>query len=242
MTLCVQDFSTYLNYYNRNSDVGVMTTGNREDYLINILRLTEGEGVAKTTELAQYMDVSPASVSEMIKVLANEGLVKYEKYRGVSLTDDGLKYARQLRKKHHVLERFLIDYLNIDHKTAHEEACKMEHAISDDSAIKMCHMMGTKVDSDCQSCKSPCKVASDGETLIIPMNSMSQGESGKISYVRSEDSEVVKKLISMGFVPGRDVTIESILSDGGPRIVKMGNVSMALDNSLASNVLVDTIE
>ena len=219
-----------------------MTTGNREDYLINILRLTEGEGVAKTTELAQYMDVSPASVSEMIKVLANEGLVKYEKYRGVSLTDDGLKYARQLRKKHHVLERFLIDYLNIDHKTAHEEACKMEHAISDDSAIKMCHMMGTKVDSDCQSCKSPCKAASDGETPIIPMYSMSQGESGKISYVRSEDSEVVKKLISMGFVPGRDVTIESILSDGGPRIVKMGNVSMALDYSLASNVFVDTIE
>lgn len=219
-----------------------MTTGNREDYLINILRLTEGEGVAKTTELAQYMDVSPASVSEMIKVLANEGLVKYEKYRGVSLTDDGLKYARQLRKKHHVLERFLIDYLNIDHKTAHEEACKMEHAISDDSAIKMCHMMGTKVDSDCQSCKSPCKAASDGETLIVPLNSMSQGESGKISYVRSEDSEVVKKLISMGFVPGRDVTIESILSDGGPRIVKMGNVSMALDYSLASNVFVDTIE
>ena len=45
-----------------------MTTGNREDYLINILRLTEGETVAKTTELAGYMGVSPASVSEMIKV------------------------------------------------------------------------------------------------------------------------------------------------------------------------------
>ena len=52
-----------------------MTTGNREDYLINILRLTEGEGVAKTTELASYMGVSPASVSEMIKVLAKENLV-----------------------------------------------------------------------------------------------------------------------------------------------------------------------
>ena len=63
-----------------------MTTGNREDYLINILRLTEGEGVAKTTELATYMNVSPASVSEMIKVLAKEGLVNYEKYKGVSLS------------------------------------------------------------------------------------------------------------------------------------------------------------
>ena len=87
-----------------------MTTGNREDYLINILRLTEGEGVAKTTELATYMNVSPASVSEMIKVLAKEGLVNYEKYKGVSLTEEGLTYARQLRKKHHVLERFLTDF------------------------------------------------------------------------------------------------------------------------------------
>lgn len=219
-----------------------MTTGNREDYLINILRLTEGEGVAKTTELAQFMDVSPASVSEMIKVLANEGLVTYEKYKGVSLTEEGLQYARQIRKKHHVLERFLIDYLNIDYQTAHAEACKMEHAISDDSAIKMCHMMGTKVDSDCQSCKTPCKAASDGKVVVVPMNNMCQGESGKITYVKSEDSDVVKKLISMGFVPGRDVVIESILSDGGPRIVKMGNVSMALDYTLASNVFVDTAE
>ena len=219
-----------------------MTTGNREDYLINILRLTEGETVAKTTELAGYMGVSPASVSEMIKVLANEGLVKYEKYKGVSLTDEGLIYARQIRKKHHVLERFLTDYLNIDHMTAHEEACKMEHAISDDSAIKMCHMMGPQVDSDCVSCKNPCKAASDGVTEIVPINRMSQGESGRISHIKSEDSDVVKKPISMGFVPGRDVTIESILSDGGPRVIRIGSVSMALDYSLASSVFVDVAE
>lgn len=219
-----------------------MTTGNREDYLINILRLTEGESMAKTTELAEYMGVSPASVSEMIKVLANEGLVEYAKYKGVSLTDEGLIYARQIRKKHHVLERFLTDYLNIDHMTAHEEACKMEHAISSDSAIKMCHMMGPQVDSDCISCKNPCKAASDGITEIMPMNGMGQGKSGRISHIKSEDSEVVKKLISMGFVPGRDVTIESILSDGGPRVIRIGTVSMALDYTLASCVFVDMAE
>ncbi len=218
-----------------------MTTGNREDYLINILRLTEGEGVAKTTELAAYMKVSPASVSEMIKVLANEGLVQYEKYKGVALTEEGLAYARQLRKKHHVLERFLTDYLNIDHATAHEEACRMEHAISDESAIKMCHMMGTHVDSDCQSCKKPCKAASEGTTNIMPLNRLAMSESGVISHIRSEDTDVVKKLISMGFVPGRRISIETILSDGGPRIVRMGDATMALDYNLASNIFVDTV-
>lgn len=219
-----------------------MTTGNREDYLINILRLTEGDGIVKTTELASFMEVSPASVSEMVKVLANEGLVKYEKYKGMSLTEAGLNYARQLRKKHHVLEKFLMDYLNIDHATAHEEACKMEHAISDDSAIRMCHMMGTPVDSDCQSCTNPCKAASEGVMNVMPLNRLALNESGRIIYIKSDDSEVVKKLISMGFVPGREISVETILSDGGPRILRMGEASVALDYRLASFVYVDCSE
>lgn len=216
-----------------------MTTGNREDYLINILRLTEGDGVAKTTELASFMNVSPASVSEMVKILANEGLVRYEKYKGMSLTEEGLNYARQLRKKHHVLEKFLMDYLNVDHATAHEEACRMEHAISSDSAIRMCHMMGTPVDSDCQSCVNPCKAASDGVMNVMPLNRLALNESGRIIYIKSDDSEVVKKLISMGFVPGREISVETILSDGGPRILRMGDSSVALDYRLASFVYVD---
>lgn len=217
-----------------------MTTGNREDYLINILRLTEGKGIVKTTELASFMKVSPASVSEMTKVLAGEGLVSYEKYRGMRLTDKGLQQARQLRKRHHVLERFLTDYLSIDHMSAHEEACRMEHAISDESAIKMCNMMGNPIDSDCQSCISPCKAISNGKTNIMQLNKMSQSEKGHISHIRSEDSSVVKKLISMGFVPGREVEIEAILSDGGPRIIRIGEASMALDYDMVSSVYVDT--
>ncbi len=216
-----------------------MTTGNREDYLINILRLTEGEGVAKTTELASFMGVSPASVSEMVKVLAKEGLVSYEKYKGVALTEKGLTYARQIRKKHHVVERFLTDYLNVDHKTAHEEACRIEHAISDDSAIRMCHMMGTPVDVDCQSCVSPCKAVSEGIMNILPLNRLAQSQSGRISHIKSEDAEVVKKLISMGFVPGREISIEAILSDGGPRVARIGDATMALDYRLASCIFVD---
>jgi DtxR family Mn-dependent transcriptional regulator len=68
----------------------MMTTGNREDYLINILRLTEGKNTTKTTELAAFMNVAPASVTEMLKVLANEGFVEYERYHGVMLTERGL--------------------------------------------------------------------------------------------------------------------------------------------------------
>ncbi len=219
-----------------------MTTGNREDYLINILRLTEGEGVAKTTELANYMKVSPASVSEMIKVLAKEGLVNYEKYKGVSLTEEGLVLARQIRKKHHVVERFLTDYLSMDHQSAHEEACRIEHAISDESTVKMCHMMGTPVDVDCQCCVNPCKAVSEGIMTIMPLNKLCQNQKGMISHIKSEDSEVVKKLVSMGFVPGREITIEAILSDGGPRVTRIGDSTLALDYRLSACIFVDVTD
>jgi len=218
-----------------------MTTDNREDYLINILRLTEGENTTKTTELAVYMSVSPASVTEMLKVLANEGLVEYERYHGVKLTEEGLAYARQIRKKHHVLENFLINVLNIDRKTAHDEACRLEHALSEESAIKMCQMMGTQVDSDCQSCSVPCKAASsDGTNITASLSDLNPGERGVISHLRSSDPRIIKKLIMMGFVPGRKLTLDSSLPEENMTVVCVESSVVALTADLAASVFIDT--
>jgi len=216
-----------------------MTTGNREDYLINILRITENGGVAKTTDLSRRLDVSPASVSEMIKVLDSEGLVNYEKYRGVTLTEEGMHQARLIRKRHHVLESFLMEYLDLDHDTAHEEACKMEHAISDESAIKMCQMMGSRIDDDCKSCKQPCKAVSDESKVIVSLNTMSKDQNGMITYIKSDDAAMVRKIVSIGIVPGKDVTLDSIISDGGPRMIIIGDKSMVVDYEMAKSIFVD---
>jgi len=220
-----------------------MSSGNREDYLISILRLTEGESSTKTTELASFMGISPASVTEMLKTLSNEGYVDYEKYKGVKLTEAGLNYARQIRKKHHVMERFLMDILNVDHQAAHEEACKMEHAISEDSMLRLCQMVGTPVDSDCQSCGSPCKAATcNQEKKCETLDTMYPGDGGVISHLKSEDPDTVKRLISMGFVPGRAISVESRISDKGPRIIEIGNSTIALDCKMASAVYIHTDE
>ncbi len=218
-----------------------MTTGNREDYLISILRLTEGENITKTTELATFMDVSPASVTEMLKALANEGLVEYEKYRGVKLTEEGLNYARQIRKKHHVLENFLINVLNVDDATAHKEACRLEHALSEESAIKMCQMMGTQVDSDCQSCSDPCKAASsEGVNITASLSDLGPGEHGIISHLRNKDTDIVKKLILMGFIPGRELSLNENVPDTNIKIVSVGDNTIVLDSDLASSVYIET--
>ena len=210
------------------------TTGNREDYLINILRLTEKRPVAKTTELAAMMDVSAASVSEMLKTLSGEGMVNYQKYKGVSLTDAGRDYATQLRRKHHIMERFLINVLDSDMDFAHEEAHKMEHVLSDESADKMCRMLGPT--DECDDCKETCGIKNERSTTTITM--MNAQSSGKVSHVMCDNPDHLRKLISMGFVPGRPVRMDKA-SRSGPVIVRIGDSSVAMDRSLTDMIFVD---
>ena len=216
-----------------------MTSDNREDYLISILRLSDGSRNVKTTELASFMNVSPASVTEMTKTLANEGLVVYERYKGIRLSEEGMALARQIRKKHHVIEHLLIDCLGMDRQDAHDQAHKMEHSINDDTSIRICNMMGNPVDEDCEFCSDPCKRYSQGSANIVQLNKLAKNRGGIIAYIKSEDSEVIKRLNSIGFAPGRDVKIESILADGGDRVVKVGENMIALSYDLASAVFVD---
>lgn len=217
-----------------------MVSGNREDYLINILRLTEGKKSTKTTELSTYMGISPASVTEMLKILSNEGFVEYAKYRGFSLTEKGTNYARQIRKKHNVMERFLIDILNIDEQTAHEEACKMEHAISAESIVKLCHMVGNTIDCDCQSCVVPCKACySNGVAVTLPLMDVNIGDKGTISHLKSNDSDIVNKLISMGFIPEKEIIIESKSDDTFTILVE--DLTLVINSKFAGCIYVDIV-
>ncbi len=215
-----------------------MTSGSREDYLIEILRLTDGKGKVKNQELAERLGVSPASVSEMIRVLSDEGYVKYTKYVGAKLTKKGLDYAKQIRRKHNLMERFLMDVLDVDPITAHEEAHKMEHAISDESAQRICRIIGSPDSDDCIHCDdfSP---SDKGCRIDTKLSDVEPGETGKISHLRSTAPAIVKRLISMGFVPGREVCMDSNISKTGPKVVSVGNATFALDYETAASVFVD---
>ncbi len=214
----------------------------REDYLVNILRLTEGKGTVRTSEIADYMNLSPGSVTEMLKILSREGYVNYERYHGVSLTNSGLELARGLRRKHHIMERFLTGVLDMDGDSAHEQAHIMEHAISDDAAEKICRITGTNVDQDCATCSNPCFdkdtcAAASGESLA----DMDVGDKGTISHLSSEDGSIIRRLISMGFIPGREVELSASVSDKGARIIRLGQSSIALDRSMASAIYVSKV-
>ena len=133
-----------------------------------------------------------------------------------------------------MVERFLVDVLGIPHEEAHKQACQMEHAISDESINKICRMIGTKVDHDCSTCDNPCGNMTRIDNTAA---SMRPGEIGRISHLKGQDGTVVKKLISLGFVPGQEIALDSI--DGEMLIFSSEGNVIAIDRDLASVICVD---
>lgn len=105
-------------------------TGNREDYIKAIYELGGEKNRISTKSIASGLNISPPSVSEMIKKLVNEGLVEYTIYKGVKLTEDGVKEAIRIKKRHLLWEVFLVEKLGYSWEEVHEEAEILEHVTS----------------------------------------------------------------------------------------------------------------
>ena len=102
-----------------------------EDYLEKIyLFIKENNRPIKTTELAKLLDIKPSAVTNMAKKLQELGYVNYEPYVGITLTEKGEEKAKKVWDKHKTIKMFLVECLELDEKTASEEACRLEHVLS----------------------------------------------------------------------------------------------------------------
>jgi len=109
-----------------------MINQNKEDYLRAIYHFWEKEkSIVRSVDIARYLDVSKASVSEMMNKLTKEKLISKQAYGGVSFTKKGLKHAETMTRKHRVIEVFLKDVLGFTDSKVHAEAHSLEHAFSD---------------------------------------------------------------------------------------------------------------
>ncbi len=104
-------------------------TSAAEDYLERILELIDAKGYARVVDIARSLKISQASVTNMIQRLDSEGLVKYEKYRGLVLTEAGEKVARSIMRRHELLTGFL-RLLGVEEKVIEHDVEGMEHHIS----------------------------------------------------------------------------------------------------------------
>jgi Mn-dependent DtxR family transcriptional regulator len=108
-----------------------------ENYLEAIYELSQDKGSARVSDIAERMGVSKASTNSAVSTLSSKGLVKNEKYREIFLTPAGLKQAKFTAKKHQVIQQFFTSVLRVDKRVADEDACAIEHVISDDSIRAM---------------------------------------------------------------------------------------------------------
>ncbi len=113
-----------------------------EEYLRAFYYLQQKNGIARASELARYLGISKAGVSEMIASLGERGLVKAKKYAPASLTRRGASIAKKMTFRHRVLEFFLSEKLGMPTSAVHDEASRLEHAISDDAVARLYKMLG----------------------------------------------------------------------------------------------------
>ena len=206
-----------------------------EEYLETILYLIKkNDSPAKTKQIAQELDVSPPSVTEMIKKLSDEGLVKYTPYHGVELTEEGALQASAIKRKHQVLEKFLVDVLDFDTTTAHSEACEMEHAVSDLVLERLCHFLGhpdvcpdgNPIDEG-KCCTSP-------QTEYIALSDVHEGGHGTVMLM-SIPEESKERLMALGLIVGEEVKVRRKQKQGSISIQTKGT-EIALGKEIAKKI------
>jgi len=116
---------------------GRLLSESLEDYLETILELESDQKVARAKDIADRMGVQRGSVTGALKALVEKRLINYEPYSFITLTPTGKKIAREIKRRHGILEDFLVRVLGVDQIQAEETACRMEHAIDKESIDKL---------------------------------------------------------------------------------------------------------
>ena len=112
-------------------------SANMEDYLEAIALAANEQGAARVTDIRDLMGVKTPSVTGALKVLAEQGYLKHEPYKGVVLTAKGRRAAEDVQERHAILSQFLKNVIGVSSKTANIDACKMEHTISKETLTKL---------------------------------------------------------------------------------------------------------
>jgi DtxR family transcriptional regulator, Mn-dependent transcriptional regulator len=197
-----------------------------------------GVGSASTKDVADRLLVSPASVSNMFVRLQEMGLVKYERYQGASLTERGRVEALRLIRRHRLIETFLLEHLGYDWQEVHDEAERLEHAVSDGFTERLAAFLGHP-DHDPHGGPIPSPEGIMEADDTFPLSQAVAGKTLRISKVRDEDAQMLDYLGDRNLVPGRLVTVREVRDLDGVVIVEDEEAEVyALGEPLAQYIFV----
>ncbi|MFM7820786.1 MAG: metal-dependent transcriptional regulator [Actinomycetota bacterium] len=211
-----------------------------EEYCECIFELEEDHVELIQARIAERLKVSRASVSEMIKRMEAEGLVNLAGPR-IALTEKGKALAEGIVRKHRLAECFLIDVLGLSWSTAHHEACKWEHVITDEVELALAKMLGNPT-----ACPhgNPIPGSDYKKMLLTPLNTIDVGSSFTVVRISEELEETegaLDRLQADAIVPGRVGTVKRLGNDGVSVVMTESNGNETLvDSFISSRLLVTT--
>ncbi len=188
-----------------------MTSDSREDYLKQIWLLQqrlEGDA-APMGKLAERLGVAGASVTGMVKSLVEDGLVEYEPYRGAWLTRKGKAAATRMVRRHRLIELFLVETIGLDWSQVHEEAERLEHAISDRLLERLDELLG-RPETDPHGDPIPSPGGKVAKRSLRPLSRCAPGERVRIVRVSDQATAFLRFVDRSGLRPGATVTLGEI--------------------------------
>lgn len=207
-----------------------------EDYLKTIYRLSEAGRPASTSQIAEALALAPPSVSGMVKRLSEQGLLSHEPYRGVLLTEMGRLAAVRVVRRHRLIESYLVARLGYTWDSVHDEAERLEHAVSDELVERMAEALGHP-EVDPHGDPIPDARGKVAHPALSPLSDVAAGRIVEVRRVDTNDAERLRYLAAAGLIPGAAVTVVERAPFNGPVTVEVEGRSLALALDLAGVVL-----
>lgn len=215
-----------------------------EDYLKAIYALSEQGRAASTNDIAEALEVQPASVSGMVKRLAEAGFVEHLPYRGVRLSETGLREALRIVRRHRILETYLSQRLEYSWDDVHAEAERLEHAASDELIERMASAL-EHPSHDPHGAPIPTRAGAVEEDDHPTLAEVGVGAHAFIRAVRDDDPERLRDMEARGLVPGAFLRVDACSPLNGPITLRVGEEEGAVQtigHDLASHIRVAVVE
>lgn len=221
-----------------------LLTQSIQDYLKHIYELNEDGLSASTTDLARRLNVAPASVTGMLQKLAaaRPALVIYKKHQGVTLTKAGERAALEVIRHHRLLETYLVNALGYAWDEVHEEACRLEHVISEDFETRIASALGHPT-RDPHGAPIPTEELTMPTDETCPLASLRTNETATVKRVSDDDPALLRHLREIGVVPEAKVTVKGFSEFDGNLTLQVEDhkSKVVLGTAVTSQVFVEKL-
>ena len=209
-----------------------------ENYLKNIYKLQSHGGKVTTSSLSGRLKITPASVSEMVRRLAEEGYLTHTPYKGVQLTPEGRKKALRIIRRHRLWELFLVRILKYDWDEIDEEAERLEHITSDRLEQRIDELLGFP-DRDPHGDVIPTAEGKVEEKGRAPLSDIGEGKTVVVSRVSDSSPEILQYASKLGIALGKKIRVKDKVEFDGSLRVEVGGKERFISSKLAQNVFVE---